>query len=113
MQPETWKSADHHGHARRPELAREIEGAGKLVRLNPDEPDKSAARGLYPPGRRPHVDDRVALVIGFDLDVDVGAEGLLLGAAGQEPVDAGKAVRRDGGDGAIGSHSHRRHSATA
>ena len=92
------ESADHHGDARRPELARKIKGARKLVRLNPDEPDKSAARSLYPPGRRLDVDDRVALVTGFDLDVDVGAESPLLGASGQEPVDAGKAVRRDGGE---------------
>ena len=89
--------ANHHRHACRPELARQIEGAGKLVRLNPDQPEKSAARSLYPPRRRPDVDDRVALVIGFDLDVDVGAESLPLGAAGQEPVDAGEAVRRDRG----------------
>ena len=91
------ESADHHGHARRAELAREIKSAWKLIRLNPDEPDKSAARSLYPRGRRPHVDDRVALVIGFDLDIDVRAESLLLGADGQKPVDAGEAVRRDGG----------------
>ncbi len=84
--------ADHDGHACRAELAREVKGAWKLVRLNADESDKSAARSLYPRGRRPHVDDRVALVIGFDLDVDVGAESLLLGAVGQEPVDAGQAV---------------------
>ena len=36
------ESADHHGHAFRPELAGEIEGARKLIRLNPDEADKSA-----------------------------------------------------------------------
>ena len=90
--------ADHHGHVCRPELTRKIKGARKLVRLNSDEPNKSAARRLYPPRRRPDVDERIALVTGFNLDVDVGAESLLLGAAGQEAVDAGKAVRGNGGE---------------
>ena len=42
------------------------------------------------------VDDRVALVEDFDLDFDVGAERLLLGALGEQAVDAGQAVGRDG-----------------
>ena len=80
------------------ERAREIERAGKLVRLDPDEPDESAAVGLDALRHRLDVDDLVALVIGFELDVDVGAERLFLGASGQKPVDAGEAVRRDGGE---------------
>ena len=44
MQPETWNPPITTGTPCRPELAREIKGARKLVRLNPDEPDKSAAR---------------------------------------------------------------------
>jgi len=86
MQPETWNPPITT------ELAREVKGAWKLVRLNTDESDKSAAGGFYPLGRLPHVDDRVAFVIGFDLNVDVGTESPLLGAVGQEPVDARKAV---------------------
>ena len=70
---------------------------GKLVRLNPDEADKSASRRLYPPGRRANVDDRVALVTGFDLDRDVGAENLFFPAGGQKPIDAGETVRGNGG----------------
>src|SRR3984957_20832582 len=92
------KAADHHRHAFRPERARKIERAGKLVRLNPDEPDKPLAVSLYSAGRRLDVDELVALVIGFDLDRDVGTERLLLGASGQESVDAGEAVRGDGGE---------------
>ena len=86
------EAADRHGDAFRPERAREIERAGKLVRLDPDEPDKPAARSLYPPRRRADIDDRVALVVGFDLDRDVRAENLLLAAGGEKPVDAGEAV---------------------
>ena len=92
------ESADHHRHACCPERARKIEGAGKLVRLNPDQPDKSLAVSLYPSRHRLDVDDLVALVIGLELDVDVGTERLLLGASGQKSVDAGEAVRRDGGE---------------
>ena len=43
------EAADHHRHALRPERAGKIERPGKLVRLNPDQPDKSLAVGLYPP----------------------------------------------------------------
>ena len=92
------ESADHDRHVERPEFAREIEGARKLVRLHPDQPDKPAAVGLDALRHRLDVDDLVALVIGFEFDVDVGAERFFLGASGQEPVDAGEAVRRDGGE---------------
>ena len=85
MQPETWKPPITTGDALRPERARKIERARKLVRLNPDEADKSASRRLYPPGRRANVDDRVALVTGFDLDRDVGAESLFLPQAARSP----------------------------
>ena len=98
MQPETWNPADHHGDAVRPELAGKIKSARKLIRLNPDEPDKSAARRLDPPRDRPDVDDRVALVAGVDLDIDVRAKSPFFPAGGQKPVDAGEAVRGDGGE---------------
>ena len=51
------EAADHDRDALRAESAREIEGAGKLVGLDPDEPDESAARRLDAPSRRAHVDD--------------------------------------------------------
>ena len=92
------EAADHHRHAFCPERARKIERAGKLVRLNPDQPDKSLAVSLYPSRHRLDVDDLVTLVIGFELDRDVRTERLLLGASGQKSVDAGEAVRRNGGE---------------
>ena len=92
------ESADHHRHALRPELAGKIKGARKLIRLDPDEADKSASRRLDLARDRLDVDDRVALVAGVDVDVDVGAKSPLFPAGGQEPVDAGEAVRGDGGE---------------
>ena len=40
------ESADRDGQAFRPELARKIKRARELVRLDADQPDKSAARRL-------------------------------------------------------------------
>ena len=90
--------ADHDRNVELAEGAREVERAGKLVRLDPDEADESAAVGLDPLRHRLDVDDLVALVVGLELDVRVGAERFLLGASGQKSVDAGEAVRGDGGE---------------
>ena len=90
------KSADHDGHALSPKRAREVEGAGKLVGLDPDQPDESPARRPYATSRRAHVDNRVALVISLDCDVDVGAERALSGASGDEAIDAREAVGGNG-----------------
>src|SRR4029077_4024357 len=92
------ESADHHGHAFRSELARKIKGARKLIRLNPDEPDKSTPRRFDLSRDLFNVDDRVALVAGVDLDVDVGAESPLLGALRQQSIDAREAIRGNSGE---------------
>ena len=89
--------ADHHGKAGLAELAREIERARILVRLHADEADETCARRADLPDRALDVDDRVAFVVGIDVDIDVGAEHLRVGAFGQQAVDACKAVRRDRG----------------
>src|ERR1700759_4425298 len=91
------ESADHHGHARRAELPGKVQSARKLIRLNPDEPYEPPARRLDLPRGRAHVDHRVALVAGFDLDIDVGAKSPFFPAGGQKSVDAGETVRGDGG----------------
>ena len=80
--PRDVETADHQRHAFRPEGAREVERAGKLVRLNSNEPDEPLAVSLYSSGHRLDVDELVTLVIGFDLDLDVGTKRLLLGASG-------------------------------
>ena len=98
MQPETWKPPITTGTSSLRKARAKIEGAGKLVRLDPDQPDKSLAVSLYPSRHRLDVDDLVALVIGLELDVDVGTESFLLGASGQKSVDAGEAVRGNGGE---------------
>ena len=89
--------ADDHRHVGRAELAREIERARILVRLHADQADEARAGGADLSDRALDVDDGVALVIGVDLDIDVGAEHLRLGALGQQAVDAREAVRRDRG----------------
>src|SRR5271168_410664 len=92
------EAADHDRDVELAKGARQVEGAGKLVRLDPDQPDKSLTVSLYSSRHRLDVDDLVALVIGLELDVDVGTESFLLGASGQKPVDAGEAVRGNGGE---------------
>jgi hypothetical protein len=42
------------------------------------------------------VDDGVALVAGFDLDIDVRNKHALFGAFGKQRIDAREAVRRHG-----------------
>ena len=47
-QPRDVEAADHDGHAGRPELAGEVDGARKLVRLHADQADETAARRRDP-----------------------------------------------------------------
>ena len=96
MQPETWKPPTTTGTSAARNWRPRSRARGKLVGLNPDERDESAAGGLDAPNCRADIDDRVAFVVSLDLDVDVGAESPLLGAYRQQTVDAGEAVRGDG-----------------
>ena len=68
------KAADHDRQASRAELSREVErraGTGSTARR---QGRRSRRRPPYPLDDALDVDDRVALVIGFDLDLDVGSE---------------------------------------
>ena len=87
---------DHDGQPGGAKLPRQIDGARKLVRLHADEADEAGARRLDPIDDAANVDDRVALVEGFDLDLDVGAERVVPRAVGKEAMHARKTVRRDG-----------------
>ncbi len=93
--------ADHHRDIGSTKLAREIERARKLVGLHADQSDETAAGGADRPDDPLDVDNRVALVAGVDLDIDVGPERLGRGAFGEQSVDAGEAVGRDASSGTI------------
>ena len=74
------EAADRDRDISLPELARQIERARKLVGLHADEADEAAAGRADAPDRALDVDDGVALVIGLDLDIGVGAERLVASA---------------------------------
>ena len=83
-----------HRHAERAELPPEIERARILIRLNADQADHAAAGGVDASHRGLGVDDGVALVAGFDLDVHVGTENAIARALFDQPVGARQTVRR-------------------
>ena len=95
MQPETWKPPTATVTPRLRNCAPDVERARKLIRLNADQRDHSADRPRMRFEIAGNVDDRVALVVDLDLDIDVGAENARLGAFGEQAVDAGEAVRGD------------------
>ena len=74
------------------ELPAEVERARKLVGLDPDETDHATAGGANTPGDGADVDDRVALVVGFDLDIHVVAEHALARTLRDQRVNARQAV---------------------
>jgi hypothetical protein len=84
--------AHHNCKVLRAELAREVECARKLVRLHADQADEAAARRADALDHALNVDDRVALVIGLDDNIDVGAEYAVLRILGEEAVDACQAI---------------------
>ena len=84
MQPETWKPPTATVTPRCAKLAANVERPRKLIRLNADQRDESAV-GQDALGNARDVDDRVALVVGFDLDIHVGAENALLRAFRSRP----------------------------
>ena len=65
--------ADHHRQIGETELPGELEGTGILVRLHPHQGHESGARGANSGDRAFDVDDRIALVIGVDLYLDLEA----------------------------------------
>ncbi len=90
------EAAQHDRDAGGAEAPRQVERPGELVGLHADEADEALAGGADALDSALHVDDGVALVIGFDVDIDVRSEDAVLAAFGDQAIDAGKAVRRDG-----------------
>jgi hypothetical protein len=86
------KAANDDRHRQRAELPAKIERARKLVELDPDQTDHTAAGGANTLGDGADVDDRVALVASFDLDIHVGAKHALARALRDQRINAGQAV---------------------
>ena len=81
------KSADRDGHASGAELARDRHGARELVGLDADHADEAGMAGLPdPPGDPLDRDPDVHLVVGVDLDRDILAEDLAVGAILRDAV---------------------------
>lgn len=89
------KTADHDRHALRPEGPPQIERPGELIGLHADQSDKARIRSPYGSCQLSGVDAPVAFIVGFDLNSRVRSEHLPVGAIPDQPVNAGKAVRRD------------------
>ena len=73
--------------------AAEIERARKLVGLHADQTDHAAAGLANALGDGADIHEVVALVAGFDLDLDVGTEHVRLRAMLDQRIDAGETVR--------------------
>ena len=71
---------------------RPFERARKLVGLDPDKTDHAAASGANTLSDGADIDDGVALVASFDLDIDVGAEHAVACTLRDQPVNARQAV---------------------
>jgi hypothetical protein len=87
------ETAHHDLHARLAERTRDVDGAGKLVRLHPDNPDQAQAAVILDAAHnvlRAHAG--VGLVHGIDVDGQVGAEQLPLSSAIGEAKDGGERV---------------------
>ncbi len=91
------KPADRHRDAGLAELHRQIHRPRKLVRLHADEADEPGVGRLDPPDDAANRDNGVALVIGLDLDRDIGAERPPRRQLAGDAVETGKRVRRDPG----------------
>ena len=92
------KAADRHLQARLTKAARQVEGAGILVGLDPHQADQPlAAVGLEAADDPRHRHHGIGLVIGLDADLHPRAERpLLVGGAGQSE-ETGQGVRGNPG----------------
>src|SRR3984957_12039036 len=88
------ESSNGDRHALLAKLSRNVERARKLIRLDADQGDHAAIReDSLRDGRK--INDGVAFVVDLELDLDVGAEHVVVRAFAQQSVDTGEAVRGD------------------
>jgi hypothetical protein len=88
--------ADSNRDARIPEKMRDVEGAGILVGLDPDQKDKPEIAMMPQPGDQLWDDDaRIRLVDRLEIDGDVPPKNAAFGTVGSDAVDSGERV---GGD---------------
>ena len=86
------KAAHDDRHAERPKFPAEIERARKLVGLHADQTDHAAAGLANALGDGAHIDEVVALIEGFDLDLSIGTKHVRLRAMLKQRIDAGETV---------------------
>ncbi len=91
------KAADHHLQPARPQFARHVHGARKLVALHADQEHHAVARPGDARGHTVGRDQRVALVPAVEAQRDVGAEHAAFGGVHDDREEAGQRVRRDRG----------------
>ena len=75
----------------------QIHCARELVRLHADQAYEPGIGAFDPPNDPLDRDDRVALVIGLDVDHHIGSERAPLGQIRRNAVEAGERIRRDPG----------------
>ena len=88
---------DHHRHALLAQRPRNIERAGKLVRLHADNANESQAAVLRDaPRDRSRLHSRVGFIDRENIDGKRGAEDLARGSAHGKAIDGSERVRRHG-----------------
>ena len=90
------KTAETDRQPRREKRPRQIDGAGELVRLDADQPDQRAPAGtadLPDDALRPN--PAIGLVIGIDVDLDLGAQHPPPPDVFGQTIQAGQRVGRD------------------
>jgi hypothetical protein len=80
--------ANDHREPGGPELAAKVQRARKLVGLYPDQCNETRPGRTDFPDRTLYVDDRIALVVGVDFDLDIRPEDFLGRTLAQQSIDA-------------------------
>ena len=93
--PETWKPPMRDLDAALAQRPREVERARELVRLHADQHHHAGAGVLDHARQACRTDAGVGLVEGVDVDLDVVAEHVPLGAVAGEAVERGERIRRN------------------
>jgi hypothetical protein len=89
--------ADRHRDPSSAKLRGHIDGARKLVRLHTDQANEAAIRRLDPPRDFLDRDDRMALVIGADLERHIRPERPPRRDVLRQGIEAGERIGRDPG----------------